>query len=290
MAAQVFVDKSTVIPTAWLNDVNTTVWTVLNGATTAALARTALGSTATGDALFTTANATAARTTLGAAASGTNSDITSLTGISLLGTTAVTLLNETLGTAVASAATINLTTTTGNLVHITGVVTITAVTLGSGMRRRVIFDGALTLTHHATNNNLPGGVNITTASGDRAEYWSDGTTVYCTEYTKASGKAVIPSISAASLAASGYLTLSNGIIIQWGVTPVSSASADVAGTWPIPFPTAVWSAVPAAGGNSGNAFLSNLAPLTLSGYSYGSYSAYATRHGTDTCTYIAIGN
>ena len=91
------------------------------------------------------------------------------------------------GADIASASTVNLTTATGNGVHITGTVTITAITLGSGMWRLVIFDGILTLTHHATNNNLPGGANITTAAGDRALYWSDGTTVYCSAYQRASG-------------------------------------------------------------------------------------------------------
>lgn len=86
------------------------------------------------------------------------------------------------GADIASAGTINLTTATGNGVHITGVTTITTVTLGTGMVRLVVFDGILTLTHHATTNNLPGGVNITTAAGDRAIYWSDGTTVYCMAY------------------------------------------------------------------------------------------------------------
>lgn len=100
------------------------------------------------------------------------------------------VLNEALGDNIASAATVNLTTATGNLVHITGTTTITAITLGSGMRREVIFDGVLTLTHHATNNNLPGGANITTATGDRATYLSDGITVYCTKYQKANGQAV----------------------------------------------------------------------------------------------------
>lgn len=100
-------------------------------------------------------------------------------------------LNEALGTNIASASTINLTTATGNLVHITGTTTITAVTLGAGMRREVIFDGILTLTHHVTNNHLPGHANITTAAGDMATYWSDGTTVYCTKYQKADGTAVI---------------------------------------------------------------------------------------------------
>jgi hypothetical protein len=89
------------------------------------------------------------------------------------------------GADVASATTTNLTTATGNAVHITGTTAITAVTLGSGMWRLVIFDGILTLTHHATNNNLPGAANITTAAGDRALYWSDGTTVYCISYIRA---------------------------------------------------------------------------------------------------------
>jgi hypothetical protein len=55
------------------------------------------------------------------------------------------------------------------------------------MLRLVVFDGILTLTHNATTNNLPGAANITTAAGDRAIYWSDGTTVYCMVYMPAAG-------------------------------------------------------------------------------------------------------
>ena len=99
------------------------------------------------------------------------------------------------GTNIASAATINLNTATGNRVHITGTTTITAVTLTRGPRT-LIFDGILTLTHHATNNNLPGAANITTAAGDRAIYESDGTTVYCVAY--------IPVIGQASLGANFF--------------------------------------------------------------------------------------
>lgn len=112
----------------------------------------------------------------------------------LFSTSAITLLgamNWVKGSDIASAATINLTTATGNAVHVTGTTQIDAVTLGSGMWRLVIFDGILTLAHHATNNNLPGGANITTAANDRALYWSDGTVVYCAAYNKASGKAVV---------------------------------------------------------------------------------------------------
>lgn len=115
------------------------------------------------------------------------------------------------GTAISSAATINLDTATGNRVHITGTATITAVTLTRGPRT-VIFDGILTLTHHATNNNLPGAANITTAAGDRAIYESDGTTVYCTSYIKASGLPVVPGSSGAlvylsTVTASGAATV-----------------------------------------------------------------------------------
>lgn len=95
------------------------------------------------------------------------------------------------GAAIVSAATVNLDTALdGNRHHITGTTTITAVTLTRGPRT-VIFDGVLTLTHNATTNNLPGAANITTAVGDRAIYESDGATVYCVSYVKASGMAVI---------------------------------------------------------------------------------------------------
>lgn len=110
--------------------------------------------------------------------------------IGFLSGLATSVINFLTGANIASAATINLDTATGNRVHITGTTTITAVTLTRGPRT-LIFDGVLTLTHHATNNNLPGGANITTAAGDRAIYESDGTTVYCVSYIKANGQAVV---------------------------------------------------------------------------------------------------
>lgn len=109
-------------------------------------------------------------------------------------------LIEAIGGNIASASTLDLTVATGNLVHITGTTTITAVTLTNGPIE-VIFDGTLILTHHATNNNLPGAVDITTMAGDRATYWSDGTTVYCIKYQRANGdpiksKPAMPSVNA----------------------------------------------------------------------------------------------
>jgi len=140
------------------------------------------------------------------------------------------------GTAIASAATINLDTATGNRVHITGTTAITAVTLTRGPRT-LVFDGVLTLTHNATTNNLPGGVNITTAAGDRAIYESDGTTVYCVSYNRASGLPVVAGASAAlvllsTVNAAGSATVDiettfnstydNYMIVASGITCVTS--------------------------------------------------------------------
>lgn len=155
-----------------------------------------------GDIVGTTATQTLSNKTLtapilGTPASGTLTNVTGLPAAGVVGTAAILGANTftaaqewATGTAIASASTINLNTATGNRVHITGTTTITAVTLTRGPRT-VIFDGVLTLTHNATTNNLPGAANITTAAGDRAIYESDGTTVYCVSYIKASGAAVV---------------------------------------------------------------------------------------------------
>jgi hypothetical protein len=131
----------------------------------------------------------------GTGLTGTASSLTT-GGNAALGANTFTAAQEwATGTAIASAATVNLDTATGNRVHITGTTAITAVTLTRGPRT-VIFDGILTLTHNATTNNLPGAANITTAANDRAVYESDGTTVYCSSYTKASGQPVVAASSA----------------------------------------------------------------------------------------------
>jgi hypothetical protein len=54
------------------------------------------------------------------------------------------------------------------------------------------FDGVLTMTHHATNLDLPSEANITTAAGDVAVFQSTGAnTVQCINYTKADGTGVV---------------------------------------------------------------------------------------------------
>ena len=70
------------------------------GATTASAARTNLGATTVGNAVFTAASAADGRTALSAAASGANSDITSLSGL----TTALSIAQGGTGATTASAA------------------------------------------------------------------------------------------------------------------------------------------------------------------------------------------
>jgi hypothetical protein len=74
------------------------------GATTASGARTNLGATGIGSALFTAATAASARSTISAAASGANSDITSLTGL----TTPLSVAQGGTGATTAGGALTNL--------------------------------------------------------------------------------------------------------------------------------------------------------------------------------------
>ena len=91
------------------------------------------------------------------------------------------------GADVASATALTL-GTDGNYFDITGVTAITSIgTLGIGTMGCLHFDGALTLTHHATDLILPGGVNITTVAGDEAIFIEYATGDWrCISYSPAS--------------------------------------------------------------------------------------------------------
>lgn len=80
----------------------------------------------------------------------------------------------------------------GNIFDVTGTTTVTSIdTMAVGTVIILHFDGALTLTHHATNLILPGGANITTAAGDEAIFYEYATGDWrCLAYTKASGQNV----------------------------------------------------------------------------------------------------
>jgi len=89
------------------------------------------------------------------------------------------------GADVASANALTL-GADGNYFDITGTTAITSIgTLGVGRIVKLHFDGALTLTHHATDLVLPGAANITTAAGDEAEFFEYATGDWrCTNYQR----------------------------------------------------------------------------------------------------------
>lgn len=110
------------------------------------------------------------------------------------------------GAAVASAATVDLgAIADGEYVHITGVATITSFgTTAAGIERTLVFDAALVLTHNATSLILPGGVSITTASGDVAVFVSEGAGNWrCKAYQAATGIPVDATLKALGNLATG---------------------------------------------------------------------------------------
>ena len=82
--------------------------------------------------------------------------------------------------------------TDGDYFDVTGTTNFAAMTVAADRQFTLQFDGVLTMTHHATNLDLPGEANITTAAGDVATFQSTGSnTVQCINYTKADGTGVV---------------------------------------------------------------------------------------------------
>lgn len=147
---------------------------------------------------------------------------------------------------VASAAVCDIWADGGDTVHVTGTVTITSfgVAPRAGLLKKVIFDGALTLTHSA-NLYLPGAANITTAVDDFCFVYADTTTQFDCLYFPRSGNfmpalttrgdlltrnATVP-IRLAVGAANSVLT-SDGTDPAWSATPtVTSLAATGSGAF-----------------------------------------------------------
>jgi hypothetical protein len=117
--------------------------------------------------------------------------------------------------------------TDGDYFDVTGTTNFAAFTVVAGRRFTVQFDGALTMTHHATTLDLPGGANITTAAGDVAEFFATGTnTVQCVNYTKADGTAVALADNAITLAKMAGGTDGNIISYDASGDPVAIATGN----------------------------------------------------------------
>lgn len=109
------------------------------------------------------------------------------------GGTLSSALNEAPIVTIASSSTVNIGAAAANTISVSGTTTITAFdTIASGALRRVIFQGALTLTHNATSLILPTAANIVTAADDVAEFVSLGSGNWrCTGYTRKNGQALV---------------------------------------------------------------------------------------------------
>ena len=100
-----------------------------------------------------------------------------ISGVSFNGSANIDI-EDRLGTAIASAATTTIGTRgLGDYIHITGTTTITSfgTAVAAGVRRTLIFDGALTLTHNATSLICPGAANIVTVAGTIIEVVAETT-------------------------------------------------------------------------------------------------------------------
>jgi hypothetical protein len=96
------------------------------------------------------------------------------------------------------------------------------------------FDGILTMTHHATNLDLPGEANITTAAGDVATFQSTGSnTVQCINYTRADGTPIVSSshtpegtavLSTGEAGGTKFLREDGDNSCSWQTAPVTSVS------------------------------------------------------------------
>jgi len=103
-------------------------------------------------------------------------------------------------TAVATKATVAKGTTissgsptvpVGSYFDVSGTTTITAFVVAANRHFFCNFTGIMQLTHDATDLDLPGTANITTAVGDVAEFFSTGENeVQCVNYTKVDGTGV----------------------------------------------------------------------------------------------------
>lgn len=182
------------------------------------------------------------------------------------------------GANVASAAALPL-INDGNQFTVTGTATITSMnTLGVGKVIYLRFVNALTITHHATDLILPGGVNITTVAGDMAIFH---------EYATGDWRLLNflrdnPILYAPNVAPAGYVKFGNHYIID-GSSSAAPAfnvhSSITVGTFESVGPTGsgatnTWPAMDAMPANATAALFGILTQLNLTGTGTRSIDVY----------------
>ena len=113
--------------------------------------------------------------------------------------------------------------TDGNYFDVTGTTNFTAMTVAADRQFTLQFDGILTMTHHATNLDLPGEANITTAAGDVATFQSTGSNqVQCICYTRASGEPIVGGATATLGFFEHTHTISSNLTISTNYNAISA--------------------------------------------------------------------
>jgi len=129
-------------------------------------------------------------------------------------------------------------TTVGDYFDVTGTTNFAVMTVAADRQFTLQFDGVLTMTHHATNIDLPGEANITTAAGDVATFQSTGSnTVQCINYTRADGTAVV-GLSGVTLGFYEHThTISSNLTITTDYNALSAGPITVASGYSVTVPS-----------------------------------------------------
>jgi len=141
------------------------------------------------------------------------------------------------GADIASASP-TVITTVGDYFDVTGTTNFAAFTVAADRQFTLQFDGILTMTHHATNLDLPGEANITTAAGDVATFQSTAANqVQCINYTRADGTAIV----GASGVTLGFFehthTISSNLTITTDYNAISAGPITVASGYSVTVPS-----------------------------------------------------
>jgi len=153
---------------------------------------------------------------------GTHSDLT-VDNITISGE-----LIQKVGIDRSSASDLDI-TPAGNFFDVTGTTTIaTMKSKGVGTQVTLQFDGACQLTHDATNFDLPGGANITTAAGDQFTFYEYASADWrCIGYALASGKAIVGTFSSsATTSATGLVELATQAEVNTGTDAARSITPE----------------------------------------------------------------
>jgi len=129
-------------------------------------------------------------------------------------------------------------TTVGDYFDVTGTTDFAAMTVAADRQFTLQFDGILTMTHHATNLDLPGEANITTAAGDVATFQSTGSnTVQCICYTRASGEPIVGGATATLGFYEHTHTISSNLTITTDYNAISAGPITVASGYSVTVPS-----------------------------------------------------